>query len=216
MLGSVDPRGIIFTNGDNDTFPLWYLQEVEGFRKDISVVNLSLLNTPWYMLQIKSRDPSTPMNFTDEDIAGFRYGTRLAQDMLYRAGGLELMLKKGKILRVQDLGVLDIIRANNWERPIYFAVTVSSDNKIGLDEYLTLEGLVFRIGEEKGEKFAINVEKTIHLMENVYDYRGLFDPEVHKTDNTRKLLSNYAAAYARCGREFMKAGEMIFNLKRTK
>jgi hypothetical protein len=207
MLASVDQNGIIFTNGDNDTFPLWYLQEVEGFRKDISVVNLSLLNTPWYMLQIKSRAPSTPMNFTDDEIAGFRYGTRLAQDMLYRAGGLELMLDKGKILRVQDLGVLDIIRANNWERPIYFAVTVSSDNKIGLDEYLTLEGLVFKIGEEKGEKFAINVEKTMHLMENVYDYRGLFDPTVHKTDNTRKLLSNYAAAYARCGREFMKAGE---------
>jgi hypothetical protein len=207
MLASVEPDGIIFTNGDNDTFPLWYLQEVEGFRKDISVVNLSLLNTPWYMLQIKHHDPATPMNFTDKEIGTFRYGTRLGQDMLYRAGELELLLEKGDILRVQDLGVLDIIRANNWERPIYFAVTVSGENKIGLDDYLTLEGLVFRIGAQKAEKFAISVERTMHLMDNVYSYRGLFDPKVHKTSNTRKLLSNYAAAYARCGREFMKAGE---------
>jgi hypothetical protein len=207
MLASVGQDGIIFTNGDNDTFPLWYLQEVEGFRKDICVVNLSLLNTSWYMLQIKHRDPPTPMSFSDEEISRFRYGTRLSQDMLYRAGDMELVLKKGDVLRVQDLGVLDIIRANNWERPIYFAVTVSTDNKIGLDDYLTLEGLVFNIGQEKGERFAINVDRTMFLMDSVYSYRGLFDPEVYKTDNTRKLLSNYAAAYARCGREYMKEGD---------
>jgi len=63
LLQSVEPYGVLFTNGDNDTFPLWYVQEVEGVRRDVTVIVMSYLNTPWYARQL--RDITSPCRGAD-------------------------------------------------------------------------------------------------------------------------------------------------------
>lgn len=80
MLQSAEENAIIFTNGDNDTFPVWYIQDVMGVRRDIRIVNLSLGNTLWYIHQLKNRKPwgadKIPLSFSDDSLEVDEYSNK--------------------------------------------------------------------------------------------------------------------------------------------
>ena len=171
ILQSCKPNGVIFTNGDNDTFPLWYLQEVEKVRTDVAVVNLSLLNTPWYIKQQRDNRPKETrfINLSDKQID--KYTSRLTEwkkqkiqvpvydDPENEDGYIEWELKPtygGRALRVQDMMILRIIKDAGWRVPIYFAVTVSQKNRIGLDQYLDMQGLTFQLKSHKTDPIDVD------------------------------------------------------------
>ena len=172
LLQSCGPNGVIFTNGDNDTFPLWYLQEVEKLRTDVAVVNLSLLNTPWYIKQWRDKRPKETkfIDLSDKQIDKLtstlqQWETRTVQVPVYNdpnneKGYIEWEMKPtyaGQALRVQDMMIMKIIDDAAWRVPIYFAVTVSQQNRIGLDQYLDMQGLTFQLKSHKTK--PIDTEK---------------------------------------------------------
>jgi len=220
IIQSCEKDAILFTNGDNDTFPLWYLQIVEGIRTDVSIVNLSLLNTDWYILQQKHGTPGVPISFPDEQIKGIlpqpwekRTLTLSAPPEVHQAFELELgelqeiqkISEPKKItftveptmmdigIRVQDLTVLNIIYTNNWRRPVYFAMTVPNENKVGLTNYLRMDGLAFKLVTYSDKNLS-----SVRLKENLlekFQYRGLNDPSVDYDIQTLDLLQNVRTAF---------------------
>ena len=178
LLNSCEPNAIIFTNGDNDTFPLWYLQEVEKIRRDVRVVNLSLLNTPWYIEQLMNDSPKLNIKFNHpnliEDIYNIESDYLISTEEGYSLCSKEfkgqipwstldcdlninkttkLQFKvpayRQQVLRIQDYMILQLINDLFTTRPIYFAATVSESNQLGLGRYLQMEGMTYRLVSEK-------------------------------------------------------------------
>ena len=258
ILQSVGPNGVLFTNGDNDTFPLWYLQEVEGIRKDVAIVNLSLLNTPWYIKQLKQfRDEEfSYIKMSDNDID--RYSSSLTRweeqkvkvsvkdDPENKDGFIEWNVKPtiaGQALRVQDVMVLRIIMDSEWRVPIYFAVTVSQSNRLGLDDFLDMQGLTFQLKSHKtnpvdADKMYENLMakvgpkkwSTDFTKENFYtgssDYlnwssnyqpgylfRNLGNKNIYYNDQVIRLLQNYRSAYMQLAVTYYLDYQKLLNKK---
>jgi len=207
LLMSCEKDGILFTNGDNDTFPLWFLQEAEGVRRDVRIVNLSLLNTLWYIKQLKELEPKVPISFTEEEIDEKlnHQLNPIEKAMMYRMPSAGIVVNipgrdTKRALRIQDQMVVNIVDSNKWKKPIYFAVTVSSDNLMGLEPYLQMQGLVFRVKQHVVSNVdKLDVKRTSFLLEKVYRFRSLGDGSFPLSETAEKLMSNYAASYIQMG-----------------
>lgn len=194
ILSSCGQNAVIFTNGDNDTFPLWFAQEVDKYRTDIRVVNLSLLNATWYIHQLKDQ-MNVPITLSDSEIDRLR-PVRLAEYNTY--------------LRIQDIMIQHIvtnIQKEGWKIPVYFAITVPDDNLMGLNDNLIMEGMAYRIVETKGQD-RVDTEVGWRVFTNVDNFRGLEDISVEKDDNDRKLISNYMISMFKVAEAFVEKGSV--------
>jgi len=181
------------------------VREVEHVRQDVRVVNLSLLNTGWYIKQLRDRTPRVDIRYTDTYIDSVLTDTQQV-DILrrywphpkkVRVAGLEWELRDYsgyKVLRVQDIMVLKIIEWNHWKRPLHFAITIPTSNRLGLDPYTTMEGMVMTLHPEKNP--PMDPDRGLDLLYHVFKLRGLTDPSVHKDINTERLMGNYRAVVA--------------------
>jgi hypothetical protein len=174
MLESVEPYGILVTAGDNDTFPLWYAQEVEDIRKDVVVLNLSLGNTDWYLRQMQRRPvytfdsaaapavyqrqswpkPSGPvLTLSDAQLAGLQAFYVLEQKTAVRLGEIVTTLDPAVLgreyLERADVVVLQAIKDQEGRRPFYFSRTVGLyADQLGLTGYLEGQAFVRKLHYE--------------------------------------------------------------------
>jgi len=206
ILATLPPEAILFTQGDNDTFPLWYLQQVEKVRPDVSVVNLPLLNTPWYLNLVKRHDPGLPISLVGADIAqlaswsdtvvavplngpGERFGM---PDTLALPDSVRFEIPPnigGAYIMNQDRVVLDLIRTNAWTRPVYCTATLGGGALAWLQPYLRREGLASRVTPMRDLPTDLDVLRR-NLVEK-YEYRGVNDASVVIDGATRMMFSNY-------------------------
>ena len=274
-LNTCTPNAVIFTNGDNDTFPLWYNQEVEGVRNDTRVCNLSYFQTDWYIDQMKSKAyQSEPLPITfnhDQYVQGKRDVVYLMEDprlkgavelkkaldfvkdedprtKLEQAEGaayipskkLFMVIDKAAVIRNKavdpqdydkivdtlkidlsgkryitkdELMVLDMIANNNWERPIYFAITIGRDKYINLQDYFQLEGLAYRLVPIKTPSDGglnigrVNTRLMYPNVMNAFKWGNMNDPKVYIDENNARMMMNIRNTFDRLAESLVAEGQ---------
>lgn len=249
LLMSCRPNAILFTNGDNDTFPLWFAQQVAGVRKDVRVVNLSLGNTDWYIKQMLTQEPILKLSYNAEGIEksmaigdlNERNPEHYTQTWIARADRNipvlqsriaemtdstgkalpdvdTLKLKQYKVMYqvysafkewqakthaglmlTQYKLVLDLAM-NNIDRPLHFSTTVGQSNFMGLEKFMVQEGMIYNLmqgdtTDRRANNQDFDLERTAHLIDDVYRFRGLGDGTAYVDDETTRLLSSYTSLY---------------------
>ncbi|HEY3373361.1 MAG TPA: DUF2723 domain-containing protein [Prolixibacteraceae bacterium] len=273
-LNSCAPNAIIFTNGDNDTFPLWYNQEVEGVRTDVRVCNLSYFQTDWYITQMKAKaykSEPLPISFKPEQyVQGNRDVVYLMEDPRLK-GSVELQkaldfvkddnprtkleqadnasyipskklffvvdkaaVIKNKVVEPEDydkivdtitidlsskhyitkdeLMTLDMIAHNNWERPIYFAITIGRDKYLNLQDYFQLEGLAYKLVPIKSaaEGIAFGKVNTRLMYKNVmetFKWGNMENPKVYIDENNGRMMMNIRNTFDRLAGSLVAEGK---------
>ena len=243
-LKSCDKDAIIFCNGDNDTFPLWYNLEVEQERDDVRACNLSYLQTDWYISQMKRpyyNSPGLPISWEEKDYMPgknevvwvenrlnaplevkkafqFLHSTdpRTKRDgegyipsdqlFVFAPDSQKINIKKAKRFTRSEMMVMEMLSTNEWKRPMYFAVTIGNDYHLGLDPYLELTGLAYRITPERSKdgRHRVNTEVMYDNMLNKFKYGNMNIPGIYIDENTMRMCRTHRMM-------FMELAEALYH-----
>ena len=194
-LNSMQREGhpIILTNGDNDTFPLWYNHEVEGVRTDTRVVNMEYLQTDWYIDQMKRQaydSPPLPISLSHEDYKEGRMEYVPIDTDSIAIGPATISLKGKQGLFKNELMVLDMLLQANWERPVYMSISMGSDILPFLRDHLILEGLAYRISPTATTQM-IDVERLYDNIMHRFRYGGLSTKGIYVDEDIRRMANTH-------------------------
>jgi len=252
-LESCAPGAILLTYGDNDTFPLWYVQEVEGIRPDIKIINISYLGMDWYINQHRqasnealpipfsfekhqyyegTRDVvvlheqiENPVNLNDameflgsddertklklsngeylDYLPAKRFfipvdkqkvinnGTVSPEDSLLVADRVEFVIDK-EFIGKGEMAVLNMIAANDWERPIYIVNSLLYTGHVFFTGYLQLDGLAYRFVPVKSDSSVspghINTDILYDNVMNKFKWGNVNDPEIFLDEYNKRTI----------------------------
>ncbi len=188
---------IILTNGDNDTFPLWYNQEVEGVRTDTRDCNMEYLQTDWYIDQMKrpaNDSPALPISLRHEDYQeGKLEYMPINTDSFTIAGEKDTMVislqgKQG--LYKNELMVLEMLSHADWDRPIYTSISLGGDILPFLRDHLVLEGLAYRISPTAKNQH-VDVERLYDNVMHHFRYGGLSTKGIYVDEDVKRLAHTH-------------------------
>ena len=284
-LNTLPDKGnpIIFTNGDNDTFPLWYNQEVEGNRTDTRVCNLSYLQTDWYTDQmrrpaydspalpitweriyyvdngkhayypikpegkaeldrIKKENPNVDpyeMSYIIDHYAKKERGGYIPTDSVVinvdkeavKASGMWMpdsldlipdkmvislkgaLEKQGGLYR-QDLMIYEMLAHADWKRPMYMSVTLGPGNYAGLENFLILEGLAYRITPFNfGQMGMIDSELMYKNMMTRFKFGNVKQPGIYLDETVGRMCQTHRRMFTTLASNLLRKGDKARALK---